>query len=288
MVRNGQTAIRAVDFDSPSWPDLPVEVLERSALLTGHAAPHLEAPERANFHAFVLVRRGTGTHTVDFTVVPVRPGRLIRIHPGQVQQWDLTSDYDASIVLSEPHEPPGSGWFPGHPIHCDLGRDSQLTAEALVASLRREQERSGGRTQVRPLMNALFSSLAALFDMAAKGAGDGALPEAYVAFRHAIEMDVGRSRSARDYIADLPYSERTVNRACRAITGTTAKGVLDERVMLDAKRLLVHTDASAASIAAQLGFSEATNFHKFFVRHSGRTPGEFRSARGAPRVLHSR
>jgi AraC-like DNA-binding protein len=49
-------------------------------------------------------------------------------------------------------------------------------------------------------------------------------------------------------------------------------------VLLEAKRLLAHTDRTVLSIATRLGFTEASNFGKFFTRHTGVTPLEFRKA----------
>jgi AraC-like DNA-binding protein len=69
---------------------------------------------------------------------------------------------------------------------------------------------------------------------------------------------------------------RTLTRACQAATGQPVKHVIDERVALEARRLLAHTDEPVAAIARRLGFSEPTNFGKFFTRHTGTTPGEFR------------
>jgi len=58
----------------------------------------------------------------------------------------------------------------------------------------------------------------------------------------------------------------------RTATGQTAKQVLVERLVLEAKRLLVHTELSAAAVAAELSFSEATNFGNFFTRRAGTSP----------------
>jgi AraC-like DNA-binding protein len=58
--------------------------------------------------------------------------------------------------------------------------------------------------------------------------------------------------------------------------GTNAKAFIASRISLEAKRLLVHTDVSVTLIAESLGFSEATNFIKFFKRETGCTPAEFR------------
>jgi AraC-like DNA-binding protein len=81
-----------------------------------------------------------------------------------------------------------------------------------------------------------------------------------------------------DYAQRLGYSESTLSRACVAVAGRTAKEEIDARIALEAKRLLVHSPAPAANIGHQLGFSEPTNFLKFFRRTVGSTPLEFRQA----------
>nr|WP_280714772.1 helix-turn-helix domain-containing protein [Kitasatospora sp. MAP5-34] len=63
-----------------------------------------------------------------------------------------------------------------------------------------------------------------------------------------------------------------------AATGRSAKQLADARVALQAQRLLAHTDLPVAAIGRALGFTEATNFGKFFARETGRTPGGFRRA----------
>lgn len=50
-----------------------------------------------------------------------------------------------------------------------------------------------------------------------------------------------------------------------------------DRLVLEAKRLLVHTTDPVGVIARQLGFAEPTNFVKFFRRETGTTPGAFRT-----------
>jgi AraC-like DNA-binding protein len=81
-----------------------------------------------------------------------------------------------------------------------------------------------------------------------------------------------------DYAARLGYSVRTLTRASQAATGHGAKRFIDERVLLEAKRLLIHTDLTAASVAQRVGFPEATAFTKFFRQHTKQTPSEFRAS----------
>ena len=55
-------------------------------------------------------------------------------------------------------------------------------------------------------------------------------------------------------------------------------GVSDRRIILEAKRLLAHSNRTAAQIATQLGFTDATNFSKYFQQRAGLSPIAFRTA----------
>ena len=276
MVESGQTGIRPVEFESRRHPHLPVEVIEWRELLERVPPSLLAAPQRPTFHLLLLVRAGRGSHTVDFTEIRARPRRLIRIRPGQVQVWNTEEHVDASVVLSQSVTSSTEVWFPGHGSFCDLDKEAMAIAESLIDALGHQQARFGGDRATTRLMVALFDGLVALFDQARAAADAPRLPEVYVAFRNAIETDFAHRHDVVDYARHLGYSARTLTRACQRATGLTAKGVLTERLVLEAKRLLVHTDTPAAAISAQLGFSEPTNFTKFFVRNTSHTPSDFR------------
>jgi len=137
---------------------------------------------------------------------------------------------------------------------------------------------TGDKVSVR-LMTSMFDALDALYDRAGSGRNIQQLPAAYVAFRSRLEDHLAESHQVADHARTLGYSARTISRACLAVTGQTAKQVLIDRLVLEAKRLLVHTDLTAAAIGAQIGFSEPTNFHRFFKRHVGNQPAAFRRYR---------
>ncbi|MEU0945448.1 helix-turn-helix domain-containing protein [Streptomyces canus] len=70
--------------------------------------------------------------------------------------------------------------------------------------------------------------------------------------------------------------------APQTATDLSAKDYPDQRLALEARRLLAHGTEPAATIAAHLGFTSATHFGKFFHRHTGRTPWP---SRASPRAL---
>ena len=275
MVEIGQPAIRAVDFQSRLHPRLPVEVIDRSELVTRVDSSLLAMPERLSFPAMMLMRSPSGVHTVDFAPIPSRRGRLVQLRPGQVQVWDLASDQDATLVLAQPATASGQPWFPGHSPYRDLDEAQLETAESLIDAARRHQARFDGEEPMRRLLVSIFEVMVALFDSVDDGF-EGPLPNTYLAFRRAVENEFMRHHDVVHYGRTLGYSARTLTRACQQATGQTAKAVLTDRIVLEAKRLLVHTDQTSSSISASLGFTEPTNFSKFFARSTGHTPAQFR------------
>ena len=98
----------------------------------------------------------------------------------------------------------------------------------------------------------------------------------FLRFRRELDHSYRSSRLVEDYAAALNCSTRALARACREVTGSSTKDLIDARVALEARRLLVHSDLPISAIARQLGFSEVTNFGKFFARRVNMTPGAFR------------
>lgn len=274
MVESGQLDIRAIEFAGAA-DGLPVEMIQRSDLSRRFGPEFFARPDRPSFDTFMLIERGNGFHTIDFERIQLLPRRIVRTRPGQVQSWEFGGEVEATMLLSraEPLSPALTERRPA----ADLGAESWATALALTESIRREQERFDGSAESSHLLTTLLRGVEALFDRAQVTDSSATVPEPYLAFRRAIEQDLGSGHKVRDHARLLGYSERTLTRACQRVTGMTAKGVLDQRLTLEAKRLLAHSDTSAAAIGVQLGFTEATNFGKFFLRNTGQRPAQFRA-----------
>lgn len=215
------------------------------------------------------------------------------MRPGQVQQWgDLTQAEGTLILfrqdfldpattdgarLEDPHAPILRRPLPHAAAPLRLATD-HLTAEFhALGRLPLEVHTAA----LRHLLAVLVLRLAHLTTRAASPAPE--LDATYLRFRDAVEKDFSRTRRVEDYAEALGYSPRTLSRATLATAGLGAKEFIDRRVVLEAKRLLAHSDRTAARIADQLGFSSATHFNKYFNYRTGQTPIAFRdTVRGHP------
>jgi len=86
-----------------------------------------------------------------------------------------------------------------------------------------------------------------------------------------------RLRSAKDYADQLSIHVNYLNKVLRETTGKTTTALILERIVLEAKILLKHTDWNISEIAYCLGFEEATHFNNLFKKQTSLTPKLFRA-----------
>jgi AraC-like DNA-binding protein len=290
MVNSGHTRVPMVDYAPPAGVPTAVEVVRLSTLRDRTSRLRsFSLPSRITFHRILTLSRGVITHTVDFERVELRPGRWLWIRPGQVQQWGALGGAEGTVVYFEPafldaDTARVAGLHDSYaPSVIDPDNASGNSLRLLAGQLLEEFDSLGEiplqvhTAVLRHLLATLVLRLSHAGDQPA-GARTRPLPEVFARFRALVERDFARSRDVSEYAAQLGYSPRTVSRATHEAFGIAAKQFIDRRVTLEAKRLLVHDELSAAQIATNLGFTSATNFTKFFRRHTGSTPGAFREA----------
>jgi AraC family transcriptional regulator, transcriptional activator of pobA len=96
-------------------------------------------------------------------------------------------------------------------------------------------------------------------------------------FKMELEKNYKSSRSVSFYSNLLCITPRKLNQITLNYWGKSTKHVIEERVLLETKRLLVHTNQTVKEIGNTLGFDDPTNFNKFFKKYIQKTPAEFRN-----------
>ncbi|MFG2126487.1 helix-turn-helix domain-containing protein [Streptomyces sp. NPDC048751] len=255
---------------------------------TWHADAPLERVHRIDFHVVMLFDDGPVRHMVDFAEYEATAGDVLWIRPGQVHRFTRTSEYRGTVLTMQPGflpratvEATGLYRYDLPPLlHPDEPRRTAL--RAALAQLGREYE----DTETLPstlhtavLRHSLTAFLLRLSHLAASSA-EAERRQAdttFTLFRDAVENGFATNHSVSAYADALGYSRRTLVRAVRAATGETPKGFIDKRVVLEAKRLLAHTDLPIGRVGVAVGFPDAANFSKFFHQHTDQTPAAFRA-----------
>ena len=95
-------------------------------------------------------------------------------------------------------------------------------------------------------------------------------------FKKLIGHHVINNHSVEFYASHLNITPNYLNERIKSLTGKTAKALITERLLLEAKTLLKHSSLNVASIAYELGFSDTAYFGRFFKKQTGTTPGKYR------------
>ena len=94
-----------------------------------------------------------------------------------------------------------------------------------------------------------------------------------------VERDHAIRHRVAEYAAELALTPGHLNWLCRQALGRSAGAVVRERLVLEAKRRLLYSDAPVSAIGYGLGFADPPYFTRFFRRETGLTPQAFRAAR---------
>src|SRR5690606_29007401 len=76
----------------------------------------------------------------------------------------------------------------------------------------------------------------------------------------------------------LGVTPTTLGRICRNELGESPTSVINERTIREAQRQLAYTERDIKQIAHELGFADSAYFSRYFRKHAGQTPSEFRLA----------
>ncbi|MEO6470325.1 MAG: helix-turn-helix transcriptional regulator [Aeromicrobium sp.] len=279
--------IRPVYFTPRAEESKALEITTLQRMRRRGGPAEFLTPQRLDFDVLMRIDSGFATHMIDFADHHLVPGDMLWIRAGQIHRWGAISDIEGQVVLFAPHAidtrtlelimnmSSASHW------RANVLRNSPVDAAWTLLLRSGRQDADAPQTELRA--SALEHALAALLLqlVIAQPIGIPTGPahshEVYLWFRDEINRRFDSWHQVALYAARLGYSARTLNRLARSHTGLTAKQLIDERVVLEARRLLSHSDAPIADVAAQLGFDDPSNFSSYFQRRTGSTPGEFRN-----------
>ena len=288
MVKRGQTrrprrtsipGIDRIAYQPPGDYGLDVEVFTLSEFRRRIRGQQVKRAQRVEFHEILYVTEGRCTHMVDFEEWPCRPGALLVLRPGQVQRFDadMRECEGWMVLFRSDFLLEGSRLS----VHRVLAGADRLGVSATLGRLFEDTRLHGDKTLLSQLLRHQLSTLLVRLQMIDAGRPSVPAPpdlpkQRFQSFQSAVDDEVSHRHRISDYARRMGCSPKSLQRAVLAVRGVSAKTFLLERIVLEAKRLLAHTDEPVAAIAEILGFDEATNFVKFFRRESGQPPGAFR------------
>lgn len=97
-------------------------------------------------------------------------------------------------------------------------------------------------------------------------------------FVNLLDQHYTKGLTVSGYAARLHISARTLSDLTRQTLNKTPLQMIQERITLEAQRLLLHSGLNVNQISYRLGFEDPSYFVKYFKKHTGRSPSEFRKS----------
>ena len=256
----------------------------------------IRAHRHRNLFQILLIEQGGGEMTFEAArlpfaapaaiLVPAAVAHGFRFQPNATRGWVLSFTEDAAGLLADRAGEALSrlralAVQPIVPIAEDAER-SRLSA--LCAELFEESSlaREGYRLAMRGLLALIAIGVARLAASRARTGSVTLQPaDATVArLRALVDESFRRERQLGFYAEQLGMTIDRLNDHVKRATGVTAGHLVRQRVLSEAKRQLVFTAQPIQDIADELAFSDPSHFARFFRKHTGTTPHEFRDQGG--------
>lgn len=250
-----------------------------------------DEPHRHAYYTVLLVAKASGEHQVDYQPYELAEKQVFFVAPGQVHQ-----------VIADPTP---DGWV------ITFSRDFLTTnniPESFITNL--TLFRAFGDSPPLELEQATFQRLQSLI-VEMKACLPEQLPYRYRAlgallqlfliycnhsrtfdpqqldeehkgvcllrdFKSLVDERFSQWHKVNDYASQINITPKHLSHSVKALTGKTAKEHIQDRLILEARRMLLHTDLTVKQIGYELGFEEPLHFSSFFKKQVGQSPTDFR------------
>jgi AraC family transcriptional activator of pobA len=265
-------------------------------LLVSRFAPYLQKhqnlslPHKHTFYHVVMFTEGSGTHAIDFKSFDVLPNQVYFMAPGQVHRWNFEGPVDGYIInfsasffqsfLLRPDYLESFPFFTGN-IDDEVMNIDKDAAPAMVNIF--EQLINESAITGKLNLDMMRALLLQLFILVARQSPNNKQITApnynytlLQSFRKLVDQNFTNIKLPKDYAALLYITPNHLNALCNDMLGLSAGELIRNRVILEAKRLLVNLELNINEIAGKLNFTDNSYFTKFFKKYTTLTPEEFR------------
>ncbi len=260
-----------------------------SDYLTGN--PNTAKIHRHSFYHLTYFVNGGGDNVIDFKMYEVLPQSIFFMRPGQVHSWDLHSSVEGYVINFAPT------------FFDQLQISSSILDEFSFLSIFHEDQRVVLSENKKDKINNCFQQILAessneinrnsqiiiasailqICGWASEEVQNG-LPIVetgynsliFKQFIEQIEHNFLELKMPKDYAALLHITPSHLNFICKQQSNLSAGELIRDRIILEAKRMLVNFKLSVSAIAEMLNYYDSSYFVKFFKKNTGLTPEAFR------------
>lgn len=242
---------------------------------------------RHDFFFILSLKKGEGSHEIDFTSYKVSDNSVFFIRPGQVHQLTLKASSTGYLVEfnTEFYHPKDKSSNQrlrkaSNKNYCELeiGRFNKL--QSILSSILHEYtaREEGYQDVIKSSLDIFFIEFVR---QSSNPRGDTKAINSYTQERFEEFLDllskhIITHKQVSQYTDLMNLSQYQLNEITKSSIGKTASEMINEHIVLEAKRYLLATPIQVKDIAGQLGYEDPSYFIRFFKKHVGHSPEVFR------------
>jgi AraC-like DNA-binding protein len=287
--------------NKPRTPILEIKQFQKvsgeESFYTNIFSNHLECnhkdittPHKHDFYLSVLFTHGYGTHEIDFITYPIQSGTIFFLKPGQTHNWQLSDNiegyiffhsktfydsyYSSKSVLDFPF------FFSTQNAPFLHLTETQKASVTLIFQniLKEHLEKQAFHIQKTiNLIDHLYLDITRWYTQ--NKTQETIVSHSYILKTQLLEQFIDThfktDKLARQYALRMHITPKHLNRMTTNTLGKTTSELITERVLLEAKRILVHKESILTNTADDLGFKDYAYFSRWFKSKTGETPSSF-------------
>ncbi|HEX9979615.1 MAG TPA: helix-turn-helix transcriptional regulator [Flavobacterium sp.] len=261
--------------------------------LSAHLLPshlHINTPHKHDFFAAILFTAGSGIHEIDFNTYSVKPGAMFLLSPGQTHNWKLSDDCEGMIFFHS------QDFYDTHYIH-DTVKDYPFFSSTQnqvavyldepafgeIENLFRKihQVFSDDQVKRKQMVLSLVTQIYINVENYVSAGSPVSVNEhssyylKFLRFENLVEENFRKERSANKYAEWMHITPKHLNRINKLIVNKTSSEIIADRIVLEAKRMLIYARNNFNEVGDALGFNDYAHFSKLFKNKTGLTPTDF-------------
>ncbi|PUV24510.1 helix-turn-helix domain-containing protein [Sphingobacterium athyrii] len=298
MKKQEQEAIYEYHLHADFPGKMQFEVQPLQDLIQDHqddiAKPHIHS-----FYQIIWFKKGNGKHFVDFNEYDVSENTIFFIAKNQVHAFDSNRDYEGfAIHFSEDflvQKENDVDFFlkcsmfnnPYQIPSCCVGTGNEYKLDEYIVQMQtelNEHDKYGQEELLRLYLKAFLIQVQRRkyeLEELNKGLAPFIVDEKrtqLIHFVNLIEENYTKGLPASKYAEMLFVSLRTLSNLTLQLLNKKPSEMIHERIVLEAKRLLLHSELNVNQIADKLGFEDSSYFIRYFKKYTSQSPTSFRKS----------
>lgn len=235
-------------------------------------------PHSHDFYELFICKNSSGSHSINFEDFPIKQNRVYILCPGHIHFLDDKKIEGYALIFKKDFYRENNFLFhfllPDSFIKfIDLKDNERLAVKYLLELIMLEQAKPTPNFTI--IKNHIYSIFVEINNEYNKSHNSENLSMVF-AFLDALDKNFIAHKTVEFYAKGLNCSEKTLNNNIKACTGKSPKSFINNKIIAEAKRMLISQAVPVNYIAYNLGFEDASYFGRFFRNQTGHTPYQYK------------